>query len=107
MIEGTSAGLTTTRADKLETLMIFKFQQFNDVSLLAAKGMTQKSPILELTFFSTTNGPQKLTWALPTCRKSCDEVGLSIPSWLWGSSRSSHPTARRSKGHTGVIFLSA
>ena len=35
-IEDTIAGLTTTHADQLRTLMTLKFQHFEDVSLLAA-----------------------------------------------------------------------
>lgn len=35
-IEDTIAGLNTTHADQLKTLMTLKFQQFEDVSLLAA-----------------------------------------------------------------------
>jgi transposase len=35
-IEDTIAGLTTTHADQLQTLMTLKFQHFEDVSLLAA-----------------------------------------------------------------------
>jgi len=35
-IEETLAGISTTHANKLKTLMTLKFQQFDDVSLLAA-----------------------------------------------------------------------
>ncbi len=81
-IESTFANLSTTHANRLQSLMTLNFQEFDDVSLLAAQGIA-KGKTLELGKGSGKSNP---LWTLigadkNKLREMMTKIGFEIRIW--------------------------